>query len=558
MGWIREFYPTNHEEFFVSYRSNYTEFFLHIWSNNFTEAYMGKWQHWKITVKNDQISWYWNETLLISTSRGPLFTGALQTEFAAIGSHALHNGIWTYNGAIADFDDIKGEVALLPNLILEATPDPGKYFWNWNINNTRLGLSYNSTSNPLPLIVDHDYNVTAYFADEPMPVPPTTFYLYIVIIGNGTTTPTPGLHAYSNGTVVTLTATAGADCYFSVWAVMHSGWLDRYSTPSIQLTMNETYDVTAAFWHKTKVYFAVKYLSTYITSYVTIYAHKITAFPLPLTVEGNYLTSYLASSSYDFLIQCPGYYDKWIYGVTISGTQQTVDVSLVQIQYTIPGAYILPYSQTATFYATLPYSNETQYADLDHYIRIQVVPGTNGTLKMVLHYGTTYPIIEIDAENITLVEFDLETLYQHYCLTSYKTMQQSGLFTGLKIATNTDMQINLEMPDALDFWHRPTELLKITDSTVTSFNNYQCIGNNLTLNFSPGDPTISMLFHAEPDQMTLVFWNLIPFIFVMGSLTLFTGSVLEIKKRNFKEFIFLAIFAIVLVLLIPIIPAIMA
>jgi len=227
--------------------------------------------------------------------------------------------------------------------------------------------------------------------------------------------------------------------------------------------------------------------------------------------------------------------------------------------FKIEGQNRLKMSELVTFYATMPYSNETQYADMDHYIRVEVLPGTSGTLKLVIHYDTDYPIVEIDAENLTLTEFDLEALYQHYCLSSYEDMQQASLFTGLKISSNTPLQINLEMPQALDFWHRPSELLKIgEDGTMTSFSDYQCVGNILTLNFSPGDPTLSMIFHAEPDAMTLTFWNLIPFIFVVGSVIMCIAMILAAKGGNFKEFAILLIGFLIVTSLIPIVPQMMA
>jgi hypothetical protein len=177
----------------------------------------------------------------------------------------------------------------------------------------------------------------------------------------------------------------------------------------------------------------------------------------------------------------------------------------------------------------------------------------------VIHYGTDYPIVEIDAENLTLTEFDLEALYQHYCLSSYEDAQQASHFTGLKISSNILLQINLEMPQALDFWHRPSELLKIgEDGGISSFSSWQCTDHMLTLHFEPGDPTISMLFHAQPDSMTLVMWGLIPFIFIVGSIILLIGMIMTVKGGNFKEFAVLLVGFLIVTALIPIVPQLMA
>lgn len=80
----------------------------------------------------------------------------------------------------------------------------------------------------------------------------------------------------------------------------------------------------------------------------------------------------------------------------------------------------------------------------------------------------------------------------------------------------------------------------------------------LTLNFEPGDPTLSMLFHSEPDAMTLTFWNLIPFIFIVGSVVMAIGMTITAKNKNFKEFAVLLVGFLIVTALIPIIPQLMA
>ena len=190
MGWIRaiamgEFGPYYHEEFFINYRCAGVSYHLVIWPNNFTGAYVGNWQHWKITVENELISWYWNDTLLESTPTffttpysGPMYSGGLQVQFGAVGSTDLFGG--GYMGAIADFDDVSTTVVMLPNLAIDATPEPGKYLWFWIINNTRLGVEYYSPLETLNLPIEHDYNVTAYFGNVNYTKKTTSPYLTIM------------------------------------------------------------------------------------------------------------------------------------------------------------------------------------------------------------------------------------------------------------------------------------------------------------------------------------------------------------------------------------------
>lgn len=232
-------------------------------------------------------------------------------------------------------------------------------------------------------------------------------------------------------------------------------------------------------------------------------------------------------------------------------------IKLYEVRY----AKNVPLSfKTISFKGTVYYSNWSKtYVDFDGLIEAKALEGTTGQVSLIFHYDTDYPIVEIDAENLTLIEFDLEAVYQHYCLSSYEDMQQTSHFTGLRISSNTLLQINLEMPQALDFWHRPTELLKIgEDGGISSFSSWQCAGRMLTLNFTPGDPTVSMLFHSQPDSTTLIMWGLFPFIFIVGSIVLLIGMIMTVKGGNFKEFAVLLVGFLIVTALIPIVPQLMA
>jgi hypothetical protein len=80
----------------------------------------------------------------------------------------------------------------------------------------------------------------------------------------------------------------------------------------------------------------------------------------------------------------------------------------------------------------------------------------------------------------------------------------------------------------------------------------------LTLNFTAGDPTVSMLFHSQPDPTTLMMWGLFPFIFIVGSIVLLIGMIMTAKGGNFKEFAVLLIGFLIVTSLIPIVPQLMA
>jgi hypothetical protein len=352
-----------------------------------------------------------------------------------------------------------------------------------------------------------------------------------------------------------------------------NSFMTKSTTAFITVTMDTDHTLVASFIDPT-LYFGVydKTTGAQLLDGVEIYYFDSSWIKLPTSIKyvhaaENYyiVASGCPPGTYDFRFAKSGYY-AYVVSKTIPEVSDyffpSVYLNPIVYAHGLIGGRGGPFpimSELVTFYAAMPYSNETQYADFDHYIRVQVLPGTSGTLKLVIHYDTDYPIFEIDAENLTLTEFDLEAVYQHYCLSSYEDMQQVSLFTGLKISSSTPLQINLEMPQALDFWHRPAELLKIgEDGGISSFSSWQCTGRNLTLNFEPGDPTISMLFHSQPDSMTLVMWNLIPFIFIVGSIVLLIGMIMTARGGNFKEFAVLLVGFLIVTALIPIVPQLMA
>jgi hypothetical protein len=207
-------------------------------------------------------------------------------------------------------------------------------------------------------------------------------------------------------------------------------------------------------------------------------------------------------------------------------------------------------SEIITFYASMPYSNMTQYIDMDHLIRVQVLLGTNATLKLMIHYGTNYPVVEIESENVTSIEFNLVELYQHYALSSYAGMQQKSLFTGICVSTNVALQINLTMPWNLDSWHKPSAIHKITDDgNMSSFATYECVGDSLILNFEPGDPTISILFPSAPPSSVLLMLQVVfPIIALVGFGLVF----LKKRPENIEEITEYAVAFIIIGVIIPI------
>jgi hypothetical protein len=365
---------------------------------------------------------------------------------------------------------------------------------------------------------------------------PIQYFLSVETPQYGSLNTTSGV--YNNGTnvVINATETTGTFQYVKVDSTY-------YTIKTVTITMNSDHKVSASFQIPTLT------ITTEPNADIWVGTSKSNS------GTSGVLSLQRSYGTYTVKVSKIGFYDA-LQSVTMDANK-TLEIKLYEVRYAInvPLDY-----KTILLKGTAYYSNWSKtYVDFDGLIEVQVLEGTTGQISLLFHYDTDYPIVEIDAENLTLIEFDLEAVYQHYCLSSYEDMQQTSYFTGLRISSNTLLQINLEMPWTLDFWHRPTELIKIDqDGGISSFSSWQYSGRMLTLNFEPGDPTISMIFHAEPDAMTFTFWNLIPFIFVVGSIILLIGMIMTVKGGNFKEFAVLLAGFLIVTALIPIVPQIVA
>ncbi|WP_082893719.1 pectinesterase family protein [Rufibacter ruber] len=131
-----------------------------------------------------------------------------------------------------------GQGAVSPNggsfnqgeeVILTATAAAGWQFSGWSGDAT-------GTANPLTVTMSADKAVTATFTQ----VPATTYALTVTTVGQGLVNPNSG--TYSEGEMVTLTATAAAGWQFSGWSGAATGM-----TNPLTLTMNSAKAITATF-----------------------------------------------------------------------------------------------------------------------------------------------------------------------------------------------------------------------------------------------------------------------------------------------------------------------
>jgi len=105
-----------------------------------------------------------------------------------------------------------GPYALGATVQVTALPAPGHYFFGWS------GAA-SGFANPWRFTVTNASSITALFGA----LKPTQVSLTVLPNGNGTVAINPASNVYTNGDIVTLTATPAADCVFTEWSGDASG-----------------------------------------------------------------------------------------------------------------------------------------------------------------------------------------------------------------------------------------------------------------------------------------------------------------------------------------------
>ena len=217
------------------------------------------------------------------------------------------------------------------------------------------------------------------------------------------------------------------------------------------------------------------------------------------TNSSGYLIVELPIGNYTLKATKQGYYSV-TQGITLTG-DKSIDIQMNTILYIAPtvhftptDVYIIPFMpqnySTSTFYAEIPYSNWTEnyYVDYDRLIYAEPAYGKTEHIKLIIHYDTYYPIIEIESSNTAMVRFNLTELYKHYYFESYLEKVERTQFTGFRLDSNVPIVFEFGMP-------KPRELWKITpEGTMTQLTDWNYENNTVLLSFELGDPTISMIF----------------------------------------------------------------
>ena len=118
---------------------------------------------------------------------------------------------------------------------VSASARSGWTFSHWLLDSANVG-----DANPYPVTMDGDNSLTAVFTE----IPPEEYDLTLAVTGSGSTSPSIGIHTYTDGTNVSVTATPSAGWTFSHWL------LDSVNVGSNSpyiVTMNSNHSLVAVF-----------------------------------------------------------------------------------------------------------------------------------------------------------------------------------------------------------------------------------------------------------------------------------------------------------------------
>lgn len=114
-----------------------------------------------------------------------------------------------------------------------AIPDVDYFFDHWELDSVDAG-----SANPIGVTIDTDHSLNAFFTEIP------TYDLTISLDGSGTTVPAPGVHAYEEGTDISVSAIPDVGYEFDHWTLDTVG---VGSANPYTITMDTDHDLRAVF-----------------------------------------------------------------------------------------------------------------------------------------------------------------------------------------------------------------------------------------------------------------------------------------------------------------------
>jgi len=478
-----------------------------IWTDNITLTFMKQSGHGYWFKLTPHIECWWTDYFYV--------TGWIQVGFEWNKQYSFN-----YTVNIAVNNQSYGSVSPSPgtytyqagtNISLSATANSGYYFDHWDVRNDLKGINVNYTMNPLNLTVNIDYNVTAYFTSSP-PSPPSNYILGISLryytslypksIVLETLNPLPtllhnessnwitgdGTWSYPSGSKVNLAITNDQGWYFYYWfdgaKVTQKNWTT---------TLNSDEHWGAAFVPPYQWITVEDANSGAELSGFTIY-YGFSSWYIDGSgcyVIGNYKT-------YSLGISKSGYYDAT---VSVKPEQGSNVIYLTPIQYSGGGGGggRPPLMMSKLFSYTLTILNATQnvYRTWDNLLEVYPIYGTKATLTLTVHYNSTHPIIEIEAENIAMIKWNFTDIYHKLGCVYFNRVPILTKFYGLRIESNSSLILDFGLPS------KPGELWKLLPGQElpgTMLTNWKWQDGRVLLAFEPGDPTVSILLQTAMQQ----------------------------------------------------------
>lgn len=407
-------------------------------------------------------------------------------------------------------------------IAVQAYPDEGKYFLYWHIQNIPNNINVILTSPNTTVSVNRDYNITAYFGNYPpssldnrtlqlsksyeynslllpgesdlvlswvwFDVPPfPTISVNGTVIQNGSLT-------YPTNTYIRLAAGTLEGYRFWNW-LTNDYQLISYANYNFTLTSHRTF---TAIWVPPSFKLIVKDNAGHELTGVRVYDSYSA---ISRIVDSGEWCAFSYNMRF-ITIQKDGYY-SCTFAIKPNATNypnNIVTVTLSDIIYSGGGGggggHPARGGSRRLIY-TLTILNASQNYYIAYYGLIQIYPiaHSKATLTFVVHYETKYPIIEVEAQNISMIYFDTSGIYGEL---GYKYFSRVITdFFGLSVNTNNPITLDFNLPWKPDSIWKMTSDLSLPGIRIT---NWQWINNRVLLMLAPGDPELSFLVQPCIEQ----------------------------------------------------------
>jgi hypothetical protein len=188
------------------------------------------------------------------------------------------------------------------------------------------------------------------------------------------------------------------------------------------------------------------------------------------------------------------------------------DVPVKDSVFTIEGVNMFKMCKLFSYTFTILNATENVYTTWDNLLEVYPFYGTEARLTLNIHYNTTYPVIEVYAENIGMVKFNWTDIYHKLGCVYFDRVPVLTKFYGLRVESNSSLILDFELPA------KPGELWKLLpgqDLPGTMLTDWKWRDGRVLLAFEPGDPTVSILLQTAMQQTQDVVFQFIMIIVML-------------------------------------------